>query len=106
VITLREQGSFLLIIAVESWTKGKFPPSLKPLLAQVALKAVVLGEYDENFFSYMPKLFPYNKFTMSASHFVVCASKVLLSRDAETDQTNNMEGPYDYTYGSSDRVAG
>ncbi|TCD65164.1 hypothetical protein EIP91_003020 [Steccherinum ochraceum] len=45
--------------------KGKFPPSLKPILAQVALKAVVLGEYDDNFFNLMPTLFPYNKFTMT-----------------------------------------
>ncbi|KAI0076864.1 hypothetical protein K474DRAFT_1675275 [Panus rudis PR-1116 ss-1] len=49
----------------ESWEqKGKFPPALKPLLAQVALKAVILNEYDDNFFNMMPKLFPYNKFTM------------------------------------------
>ncbi|KAI0348857.1 hypothetical protein OH77DRAFT_1526104 [Trametes cingulata] len=44
--------------------KGKFPPALKPLLAQVALKAVILGEYDDNFFNLLPKLFPYNHFTM------------------------------------------
>ncbi|EIW56386.1 uncharacterized protein TRAVEDRAFT_21578 [Trametes versicolor FP-101664 SS1] len=53
-------------IAKENWeTKGKFPPSLKPVLAQVALKAVILGEYDDNFFNLMPRLFPYNKFTMT-----------------------------------------
>ncbi|KAI0758849.1 hypothetical protein C8Q74DRAFT_266209 [Fomes fomentarius] len=53
-------------IAKENWdVKGKFPPGLKPLLAQVALKAVILGEYDENFFNLMPRLFPYNKFTMT-----------------------------------------
>ncbi|THH27008.1 hypothetical protein EUX98_g7180, partial [Antrodiella citrinella] len=45
--------------------KGKFPPTLKPVLAQVALKAIVLGEYDDNFFNLMPTLFPYNKFTMT-----------------------------------------
>lgn len=50
----------------ENWeTKGKFPPSLKPVLAKVALRAVVLGEYDDNFFNLMPRLFPYNKFTMT-----------------------------------------
>ena len=50
----------------ESWeTKGKFPPSLKPVLAQVALKAIRLNEYDDNFFNLMPRLFPYNRFTMS-----------------------------------------
>jgi len=49
----------------ESWVKGKFPPALKPTLAQVALKAVVLGEYDDNFFNFMPKIFPYNRYTLS-----------------------------------------
>ncbi|KDQ56040.1 hypothetical protein JAAARDRAFT_59490 [Jaapia argillacea MUCL 33604] len=53
-------------IANENWdVKGKFPPGIKPQLAQVALKAVVLGEYDDNFFNLMPRLFPYNKFTMT-----------------------------------------
>ncbi|KAI1785446.1 hypothetical protein LXA43DRAFT_1038210 [Ganoderma leucocontextum] len=53
-------------IAKENWdVKGKFPPGIKPLLAQVALKAAILGEYDENFFNLMPRLFPYNKFTMT-----------------------------------------
>ncbi|KAI0772379.1 hypothetical protein BD413DRAFT_612544 [Trametes elegans] len=53
-------------IAKENWeVKGKFPPGLKPLLGQVALKAVILGEYDDNFFNLMPRLFPYNKFTMT-----------------------------------------
>ena len=53
-------------IVAETWdVKGKFPPTLKPLLAQVALKAIILGEYDDNFFNLMPTLFPYNKFTMT-----------------------------------------
>ncbi|KAI0323619.1 hypothetical protein GY45DRAFT_1264300 [Cubamyces sp. BRFM 1775] len=53
-------------IAKENWdVKGKFPPGIKPILGQVALKAVILGEYDDNFFNLMPKLFPYNKFTMT-----------------------------------------
>ena len=52
---------------LESWVKGKFPPALKPTLAQVALKAVVLGEYDDNFFNLMPKIFPYNRYTLSVS---------------------------------------
>lgn len=52
-------------IAQESWeSKGKFPPSIKPLLASVALQAIKLDEYDEHFFNLMPTLFPYNKFTM------------------------------------------
>lgn len=53
-------------IAKESWdVKGKFPPSIKPLLADFALKAVNLGEYDDDFFNLMPVLFPYNRYTMT-----------------------------------------
>lgn len=52
----------------ESWeAKGKFPPSIKPLLATIALQAIKLDEYDEHFFNLMPTLFPYNKFTMTVS---------------------------------------
>ncbi|KAG5640046.1 hypothetical protein DXG03_001534 [Asterophora parasitica] len=50
-------------IAKESWDqKGKFPPTLKPLLSSLAIR---LDEYDDHFFNLMPTLFPYNKFTMS-----------------------------------------
>ncbi|KAF8217847.1 hypothetical protein K438DRAFT_1795746 [Mycena galopus ATCC 62051] len=53
-------------IASESWEqKSKFPPNLKPLLAALSLQAITLDEYDDNFFSLMPTIFPYNKFTMS-----------------------------------------
>ncbi|KIJ18050.1 hypothetical protein PAXINDRAFT_175314 [Paxillus involutus ATCC 200175] len=53
-------------ISKESWdVKGKFPPAIKPILADVALKAVRLGEYDDDFFGLMPVLFPYNRFTMT-----------------------------------------
>ncbi|EIW76914.1 hypothetical protein CONPUDRAFT_130315 [Coniophora puteana RWD-64-598 SS2] len=53
-------------ISNQTWeNKSKFPPTLKPLLAEVALKAVHLGEYDDDFFNLMPVLFPYNRFTMS-----------------------------------------
>ncbi|KLO15589.1 hypothetical protein SCHPADRAFT_927081 [Schizopora paradoxa] len=45
--------------------KGKFPPGLKPMLNRVALKAIGCGEYNDNFFSLMPQLFIYNKFTMT-----------------------------------------
>ncbi|KAF8761380.1 HPC2 and ubinuclein domain [Rhizoctonia solani] len=41
-----------------------FPPNLKPRLTTVALEALKLGEYNENFFNYLPKIFPYNRFTM------------------------------------------
>ena len=54
--------------AAENWeVKGKFPPSIKPVLAEVALKAIKLNEYNDNFFNLMPRLFPYNRFTMSVS---------------------------------------
>ncbi|KAK7439166.1 hypothetical protein VKT23_017656 [Stygiomarasmius scandens] len=53
-------------IAAESWeVKGRFPQSIKPILAQVALTAIKLDEYDDHFFSSMPTLFMYNKFTMT-----------------------------------------
>ncbi|KAJ3506870.1 hypothetical protein NLJ89_g6624 [Agrocybe chaxingu] len=54
------------LIAQESWAvKGKFPAGLKPPLAKIAILAIRLDEYDEDFFSLMPTLFPYNKFTMT-----------------------------------------
>ena len=40
-------------IAKESFEqKGKFPPSLKPMLTKVALQAIHCGEYSDNFFSH------------------------------------------------------
>lgn len=58
--------SALLTASSESWaTKGKFPPSLKLLLGEVALKAIVLGDYDDGFFTVVPRLLPYNKSTMA-----------------------------------------
>ncbi|PVF99278.1 hypothetical protein CPB86DRAFT_731598 [Serendipita vermifera] len=44
--------------------KGKFPPDLKPLLLESAIKAITVGEYNDNFFNYLPKIFPYNRYTM------------------------------------------
>ncbi|KAJ9474227.1 hypothetical protein PHBOTO_004278 [Pseudozyma hubeiensis] len=44
--------------------KTKFPPSLKPPLVETAKLAVMLGEYDDNFFNHLPTIFPYNRFTM------------------------------------------
>ncbi|KAI0087501.1 hypothetical protein BDY19DRAFT_907353 [Irpex rosettiformis] len=64
-ISKGEYAIYLLDGYPEQWdTKGKFPPNIKPLLAQVALKAIILGEYDDNFFNLMPRIFPYNRFTM------------------------------------------
>ena len=57
---------FIGASVTESWEqKGKFPSSLKPPLAKLALLAIKLDEYDDDFFSLMPQLFPYNKFTMT-----------------------------------------
>lgn len=68
----------IIIGRAEDWdVKGKFPPGLKPLLTQVALKAIILGEYDDNFFNLMPTIFPYNRFTMfvriSIVRIIMCA---------------------------------
>ena len=81
-------------IAKENWdVKGKFPPGLKPILGQVALKAVILGEYDDNFFNLMPRLFPYNKFTMTVCLSVVLGYAQVRDTDdgaAETHKADNM----------------
>lgn len=53
-----------LRIAESFEVKNKFPPRLRPLLADVALLAVELGEYDDDFFAALPKLLPYNLFTL------------------------------------------
>ncbi|KAG8908995.1 hypothetical protein FRB99_000098 [Tulasnella sp. 403] len=45
-------------------TKGKFPPHLKPLLQSTAIVALKHGDYNDNFFDYLPTIFPYNRFTM------------------------------------------
>jgi Ubinuclein conserved middle domain len=58
---------------IESWEqKGKFPPSLKPPLANLAILAIKLDEYDDDFFALMPMLFPYNKFTMTVRVSLSC----------------------------------
>ena len=54
--TLVSQASFAV--------KTKFPPELKPPLIETAKLAVELDEYNENFFNYLPSIFPYNRFTM------------------------------------------
>lgn len=68
-------------VPVENWeVKGKFPQSLKPILTQVAVLAIKLNEYDEHFFNLMPLLFPYNKFTMTASRLRSDAYTLFLTR--------------------------
>ncbi|EPQ31398.1 uncharacterized protein PFL1_00733 [Pseudozyma flocculosa PF-1] len=53
------------LVASESFAvKTKFPPALKPPLVETAKLAVELGEYNDNFFNYLPTIFPYNRFTM------------------------------------------
>ncbi|KAI9455374.1 hypothetical protein F5148DRAFT_1226108 [Russula earlei] len=55
-----------LAISKENWEpKGKFPQGIRPTLGVVALKAIKLNEYNDNFFNLMPRIFPYNRFTMS-----------------------------------------
>jgi hypothetical protein len=57
-----------VLIDAQDWsTKGRFPPALKPALVKISRLALDLGEYNENFFSWMPHLFPYNRFTMHVS---------------------------------------
>ncbi|PFH48181.1 hypothetical protein AMATHDRAFT_150462, partial [Amanita thiersii Skay4041] len=85
-------------ITKENWSqKGKFPPGIKPLLNKLALLAIKLDEYDDHFFSLMPTLFPYNKFTMSklikrtvfTDHvqFLVSRQEALLQELAEQART-------------------
>lgn len=67
------------------------------MLAQVALKAVVLGEYDDNFFNLMPKIFPYNRYTISVSYsltFTIPHLRIFI----ETYQTSDLERAHCYPY--------
>jgi hypothetical protein len=67
------------------------------MLAQVALKAVVLGEYDDSFFNFMPKIFPYNRYTLSVTiPFTLVAP--LLQFSVETHQASDLEGPYQHSH--------
>lgn len=70
--------------------KGKFPPSLKPLLSKVAVKAIHCGEYDDNFFSLMPKMFIYNKFTMTVSYSSCLVLRQSNPFSLETHQANGL----------------
>ncbi|KAJ7054490.1 hypothetical protein C8F01DRAFT_1163551 [Mycena amicta] len=56
-------------IAAESWeTKSKFPPSLKPMLNDLAVQAIQLDEYNDQFFNLMPTIFPLIKRTVFKDH--------------------------------------
>lgn len=87
----------------ESWVKGKFPPALKPTLAQVALKAVVLGEYDDNFFNFMPKIFPYNRYTLSVNDSPLVCFHALTSF-TEAYQTPHLERTCYHSHGTAKRT--
>ncbi|TBU33046.1 hypothetical protein BD311DRAFT_803220 [Dichomitus squalens] len=50
---------------VENWEVKGNSPGLKPILTQVVLKAVVLGQYNDNLPDLMLRLFLYNKFTVT-----------------------------------------
>lgn len=54
------------LVAAESFqVKSRFPPNLRDPLKKAARMALELGEYNENFFNFLPNIFPYNRFTMS-----------------------------------------
>ena len=76
----------------ENWEpKGRFPPGIRPTLGAVALKAVKLNEYNDNFFNLMPRIFPYNRFTMSVRMVPFFQEfPRLCTRNAETDQASNF----------------
>ncbi|KAE8244289.1 hypothetical protein A4X13_0g6699 [Tilletia indica] len=53
------------VVAKEPFeVKTKFPSYLKPPLVRTAKLALELGEYNDNFFNWLPTIFPYNRFTM------------------------------------------
>ena len=84
-----------LFTLVESWEqKGKFPPSLKPPLANLAILAIKLDEYDDDFFSLMPMLFPYNKFTMTVRYYLFTWGLCIVFNDQHSEiyQANNLRG--------------
>ncbi|GAA5998368.1 uncharacterized protein JCM10292_001149 [Rhodotorula paludigena] len=73
-------------VANTSWVqKNKFPPDLKETLLSVALHALRIDEYDDDFFAMMPKIFPYNLFTM----------KKLIKREVYPTRINEMSTQQD-----------
>ncbi|KAM0751212.1 hypothetical protein T439DRAFT_356045 [Meredithblackwellia eburnea MCA 4105] len=44
--------------------KSKFPPHLRPILVEIGLFALSINEFDDDFLAQLPKIFPYNHFTM------------------------------------------
>lgn len=81
----------MFMYSTENWEpKGKFPAGIRPVLGAVALKAIMLNEYNDNFFNLMPRIFPYNRFTMSVRPIPVWKSPDLCTRNTETYQTPNI----------------
>jgi hypothetical protein len=61
----RELNMLRQKVAKESWLKkSKFPPSLREPLLQASTVAVALNEYNDNYFNWLPQIFPYNRLTM------------------------------------------
>ncbi|KAL8276636.1 hypothetical protein RQP46_010985 [Phenoliferia psychrophenolica] len=88
-------------IAKEKFEAKKFPPRLRPILVNVALQALKLGEYDDEFFAILPKMFPYNLFTMKKlvkreifpRRIELCdAEQVVHMRTLETGITASLAG--------------
>lgn len=80
-------------IARESWlNKAKFPPALKPPLVNVAMLAIDLGEYTDNFFNHLPQLFPYNRFTMQVSEGALLPSLATLISSSSFTETHQAGG--------------
>lgn len=61
----REFDNLRQKVSKESWLKKtKFPPSLREPLMQASKIAVALNEYNDNFFNWLPHIFPYNRLTL------------------------------------------
>ena len=92
-------------LATENWdVKGKFPPALKPVLVKIALKAILLGEYNENFFNLMPRIFPYNRFTMFVSVESTHTRVRNTERTVEINQAHCLASAYGFAAGTSERA--
>lgn len=78
------------------------------MLASIALKAILLGQYNDNFFNVMPQLFPYNKFTMSVSRASRVSMSMAVADDAhtETDQADGLAGAHEAAVGAASGAVG
>ncbi|PWN33508.1 uncharacterized protein FA14DRAFT_62902 [Meira miltonrushii] len=54
------------LAAKESWLKkSKFPPDLRDPLVRASMVAIALDEFNDNFFNWLPQIFPYNRHTLN-----------------------------------------